>query len=81
MNVRKILYVRCGLYAGCVFSHVCARVCEQQTEMRHHWVHRRQLEGRCAHCGKALNQKFPFSGASKVRRDSTQYCRTHNTVH
>jgi len=33
---------------------------DQNTVMRHHWVHRRRQDGKCKQCGKVKNDRHPL---------------------
>ncbi|KAK7497166.1 hypothetical protein BaRGS_00011460 [Batillaria attramentaria] len=57
----------------------CIPLLEQQTFMRHHWVHRRRQEGKCKQCGKSFQQRFAFP-SKDIIAISCSWCKTayHN---
>ncbi|XP_077867505.1 diacylglycerol kinase zeta-like [Saccoglossus kowalevskii] len=53
---------------------------EQQTIVRHHWVHRRRQEGKCKQCGKSFPQKL--FNTKEIIAISCSWCKVayHNKV-
>jgi len=54
---------------------------EQVYFVRHHWVHRRKMEGKCRQCGKSFEKRFGFRD-TKIIAISCSWCKQayHNKV-
>ncbi|CAH3147307.1 unnamed protein product [Porites lobata] len=52
-----------------------------ESNVRHHWVHRRKQEGKCHHCGKSFQHKLSFQ-SKDIIAISCSWCKAayHNRV-
>ncbi|XP_040570134.1 eye-specific diacylglycerol kinase [Lepeophtheirus salmonis] len=50
----------------------CVRKYREQTSVDHHWVQRKNLKGKCKHCGKAFQSKLGFGSVVGV---SCSWCK------
>jgi len=53
----------------------CVRKYREQSDVHHHWVSRRQLKGKCRHCGKAFHSKLGSKFSTSVVGDSCSWCK------
>jgi len=55
-------------------------VCEQNTVLRHHWVHRRRQDGKCKQCGKVKQKSHLRFWRVSLDKHSSVFCCTTKDV-